>query len=157
MIDSSLDLSRTQQAETSLSEIETSTSPTMVSTMVLSQASQQRQIHKSGGTSFFIRDLLMKDVCKSPKGNSSPISSDDENLQERQHPTLNSFGHFYQNGHLPNDLSTYFDHCLSRINQNLYGGNSANHQVESKNNLISAETFAKAELNGHSFNKGKFI
>lgn len=138
----------------------------MSSTMVLAEAGNiQRPLAKPGGTSFFIRDLLMKDVCgksDKPENNSSSSpnsSSDDEIYAEQQRHSLARLGQqLYQNGHLPNGLSNYFDHCLSRINQSLLQMRTEpqHHSNATLNSLLHAETYAKLnELTGLPVNEGE--
>lgn len=147
----------------SVATISNSSPITMASTMLFTDPNQPT-LPKTTGTSFFIRDLLFKDVCKSPKESSISNSSDDDDkyaLHDIQHESLTRFGPFYQNSRLPNGLSTYFD--LSRINQSLLNSiHSSGHRIDHKNsgidnndnNLFSAETYAK--LNGRLIKEGKF-
>src|SRR5699024_5804990 len=112
----SLDLSRNQAPISnhagSLPEIRAlSISSAMTSTMVINDANA-RPMPKPGSTSFFIRDLLMKDVYKSPKKSNSANNSDDESGHERPHHSLARLSHLYQSGRLPNGLNNYFDRCL---------------------------------------------
>lgn len=169
MVDSSLDLSPTsvlipQGPYTSTPDIDNSRSSSsslqkMASASVLSREIVQRQLPKSSNTSFFIRDLLMKDACiPSPKADNSPTSSSDEHEplsgQEREHHSLSQLNQLYGNGHLPNGLSYYFDHCLSQINQTLQGVHSSTHKSELKNN---ADSETRNEPTGLLINEGECL
>lgn len=169
MVDSSLDLSPTsvlipQGPYTSTPDIDNSRSSSsslqkMASASVLSREIVQRQLPKSSNTSFFIRDLLMKDACiPSPKADNSPTSSSDEHEplsgQEREHHSLSQLNQLYGNGHLPNGLSYYFDHCLSQNNQTLLAVHSSTHKSELKNN---ADSETRNEPTGLLINEGECL